>query len=91
MICVPEEKVADPKMPAPRKARSVGELLEDIIKEAFMMKASDVHLEPREKDLAVRYRVDGILQDIRVVEKSQESALIFKIKVMNYLHGCEYN
>lgn len=103
---MPEEKVADPKvdpktdpkadpkvdpkMPAPRKARSVGELLEDIVKEAFMMKASDIHLEPQEKQMNVRYRVDGLLQDIRTVDKLQESALIFKIKVASNLRTDEH-
>ena len=47
--------------------------------------ASDVHIEPREKDLKIRFRVDGILQDTMTLPKSIEPALISRIKILSNL------
>ncbi len=85
-----QQPAAETKIPVAKAPQNVGELLEMIVKEAFMMKASDIHMEPREKDMNIRYRVDGMLQDIRTVDKNQESALVFKIKVASNLRTDEH-
>ena len=60
---------------------SVVELLDRIVWEALKSKASDVHIEPREKDVVVRYRVDGMLREVLTIDKNMEQGLVFRIKV----------
>jgi type II secretory ATPase GspE/PulE/Tfp pilus assembly ATPase PilB-like protein len=59
----------------------IGKLLEILIVKAFEAKSSDIHIEPTEKRLVVRYRVDGMLREAYFFDKLIEEALLFKIKV----------
>src|ERR1700680_2872623 len=45
--------------------------------------ASDIHMEPKENHLQVRYRVDGLLRDVLKIPKSQQAAAISRIKIMS--------
>lgn len=56
-------------------------LLDEIIKKAVELNASDIHLEPREDYVRVRYRIDGLLQDGKPVPKSKQASLISRVKV----------
>ena len=49
---------------------------------AFEQRASDVHLEPRSNDAAVRFRIDGILHDIETLPYTVHGAVTSRIKVM---------
>ncbi len=53
-----------------------------ILEQAVKQRASDVHLEPREDDLRVRYRIDGILRDIMVVPRHLRGDVNSRIKIM---------
>lgn len=53
-----------------------------IIHEAINMKASDVHIEPYEKEVRVRYRLDGVLQHIGNISLIHKDAVISRIKIM---------
>ncbi len=53
-----------------------------VIKEAIKQRASDIHMEPSEQDMRVRYRIDGILQDILNIPKESEGAVVIRIKIM---------
>ncbi|MFQ5492690.1 MAG: GspE/PulE family protein [Candidatus Dojkabacteria bacterium] len=66
------------------------ELLDSIVYDALKRKASDIHMEPRENDLVVRYRIDGILQEVLTIDKNLEQALTFKIKVSAKLRTDEH-
>lgn len=57
-------------------------LVSSIINEAIMRNASDIHLDPQEKDMKVRYRIDGILFDIMSIPKELQDTVITRIKVM---------
>ena len=57
-------------------------LFEEILHKAFELQASDIHLEPREEYLRVRYRVDGLLSDGTPVNKGKQAALISRVKVL---------
>jgi len=50
--------------------------------EAFKAGASDIHIEPLERDLRVRYRIDGVLHDVEHHPKKLHSAVIARIKIM---------
>lgn len=56
-----------------------------IIEYAIKSGASDIHLEPREGHLVVRYRVDGILKEANKLPKKVHSALVSRIKILSNL------
>ena len=49
---------------------------------AFEQRASDLHLQPRQKDAVIRFRIDGILHDIETVPLSVHSAIVSRIKIL---------
>lgn len=53
-----------------------------IISRAIQERASDIHLEPQEKKVVVRYRIDGVLSEKMVTPKASQAALISRIKIM---------
>jgi len=57
-------------------------LLDELLNKAAELGASDLHLEPREEFLRVRFRVDGLLQDGPQIHKGKQGALISRIKVL---------
>jgi type IV pilus assembly protein PilB len=56
-----------------------------IIEYAIRSNASDVHIEPREQYVSVRYRVDGILKEVNRLPKKIMAALISRIKILSNL------
>jgi type IV pilus assembly protein PilB len=54
-----------------------------LIEQAIENRASDLHLEPSEGDLRVRFRIDGVLHEIDTVPKAIQSALISRLKIMS--------
>jgi type IV pilus assembly protein PilB len=60
-------------------------IIQAILKEAFDAKASDIHLEPREKTFVVRFRVDGALFDRMILKSVWARPCIARIKVMSNL------
>lgn len=76
----------------PRDAKELQTLVQDapitralnaILENAAISKASDIHVEPREHELKIRFRIDGILQDTMTLPKSIEPALISRIKILS--------
>lgn len=57
-------------------------LLNSILADAITRGASDVHMEPREKLLRIRLRIDGAMSDVTQVPKDLEAALISRLKIM---------
>ena len=53
-----------------------------LIEQAIDNRASDMHIEPAEQDLRVRFRIDGVLHEKDTVPKSIQSALISRLKIM---------
>jgi len=61
--------------------RAVNTILEYAIK----AKASDIHIEPREKSVKVRYRIDGILSEVMTLPKHIHAAIVSRIKILSNL------
>lgn len=59
--------------------------LNTILEYAINSRASDIHIEPRQKELKIRFRIDGILQEVMTLPKSSEAALISRIKILSNL------
>ncbi len=70
---------------------TVVKLVNEILAEAIRDKASDIHIEPYEHDLRVRYRIDGVLQNQVVPPQIQrfQAAIISRIKIMSNLNIAE--
>ena len=57
-------------------------IVDSLISHAILQNASDVHIEPGENELVVRYRIDGILHDAMVLNKNITAGIIARIKVL---------
>jgi type IV pilus assembly protein PilB len=55
----------------------------NLIEQAIQNRASDLHLEPTEDDMRVRYRIDGVLHELDTVPKGVMAALTSRIKIMS--------
>jgi type IV pilus assembly protein PilB len=63
----------------------ISKALSAILEFAAHNRASDVHIEPMEKELKVRCRVDGVLREVMRLPKNTEAALISRIKILSNL------
>ncbi|ADH98951.1 GspE/PulE family protein [Salisediminibacterium selenitireducens] len=64
-------------------------LVNKVLVKAVAKGASDVHIDPQEKKVIVRYRVDGVLMTDRAVPKSDHNAVVARIKIMANLNITE--
>ncbi len=64
-------------------------LVNAIIREAVEKKASDIHLEPYEKNIIIRYRIDGVLSDISSPPLHLYPAIVSRIKIMAQMNIAE--
>ncbi len=60
-------------------------IIDVLLKHAILQQASDIHIEPIEKEVIVRYRIDGILHDVMFLPREILSAVIARIKVLSDL------
>ncbi len=67
----------------------VVKLLRSVFEDAVQIRASDIHIEPDEKVLRIRQRVDGVLQEQVMNEKRIASALVLRLKLMSGLNISE--
>jgi len=61
-----------------------------MVAEALESRASDIHVEPQEKSLRIRYRVDGALQEAFSLPKKDQNAIITRLKIMSGLDITEW-
>ncbi len=57
-------------------------IVDSLIFHAILQNASDIHIEPGENELTVRYRIDGILHDAMVLDKTAGAGITARIKVL---------
>lgn len=86
----PAEKSAKNKQPDKKietivQDAPITRALNTIFEHAINSKASDIHIEPREKSVKVRFRIDGMLQEVMTLPKSTEAALVSRIKILSNL------
>ncbi|XOB42113.1 MAG: GspE/PulE family protein [Candidatus Nealsonbacteria bacterium] len=60
-------------------------IVDTLMKHAILQRASDIHIEPVEKEVLVRYRIDGILRDAMTLPKLASSGIVARIKVLSNL------
>jgi len=76
------EEVSEGELKKLAEDLPVVRIVESILSHAIMQKASDIHIEPFEEELVVRYRIDGILHDAMILPKNTASGITARIKVL---------
>jgi type II secretory ATPase GspE/PulE/Tfp pilus assembly ATPase PilB-like protein/CheY-like chemotaxis protein len=77
----PEELISE----ADASQKPVVRLVDMIISEGILSRASDIHVEPEEGGVAVRYRIDGVLRQVMKIPRQAGLPLISRIKIMSSL------
>lgn len=65
------------------KHEKIINMVNAIITEALKRRTSDIHIEPFSGEVRLRYRIDGMLQEINKIEKKYEQALVARLKLMS--------
>ena len=60
-------------------------IVDTLLKHAILQRSSDIHIEPTEKEVIVRYRIDGILHDAMLLPRVASSGIVARIKVLSNL------
>jgi len=82
-----KEELAEEKIELQKIAEELPiiRIVETLLKHAILQRASDIHIEPTEKEVIVRYRIDGILRDAMTLPKISASGIVARIKVLSNL------
>jgi type IV pilus assembly protein PilB len=78
-----EEKDADLRRVA--EELPIIRIVDTLLKHAIIQRTSDIHIEPTEKEVIVRYRIDGILHDAMILPIVVASGIVARIKVLSNL------
>ncbi len=84
---IKEEEVIEEKEELKKAAEElpVIKIVDTIIKHAILERASDIHIEPMEKEVLIRYRIDGILREVMHLPKEITSGVVARVKVLSNL------
>ena len=88
---VVDDDVEDTDLDHAAEDASIIRFVNQVLKDAIELRASDVHLEPFEDELRIRYRIDGVLQDIPVPAqvKRFQPAIVSRVKILSHLNIAE--
>ncbi|MEK7175168.1 MAG: ATPase, T2SS/T4P/T4SS family [Patescibacteria group bacterium] len=64
------------------KELPVVKIVDTLIRHAILEGASDIHIEPEEKDVVVRYRIDGVLKDVMILPQAVHDGIVARVKVL---------
>ncbi|HSH45843.1 MAG TPA: ATPase, T2SS/T4P/T4SS family, partial [Longimicrobiales bacterium] len=84
-----EEEVNEAAMQALVEDAPVVKLINGILTDAVLKGVSDIHIEPYEKEIRVRYRIDGSLQEVMKPPMKMKAALISRVKILADLNIAE--
>ncbi len=65
-------------------------IVDTLLEYSVLEGASDIHIEPEEKKVTIRYRIDGILHNVMVLPKTVQSGIIARIKILSNLKVDEH-
>ncbi len=87
---VEEEEEADVRtLSREAEEKPVVRLVNLILREAINRGASDIHIEPYEKELRVRYRIDGVLHPVMTPPLRMKDGIVSRIKILSHLNIAE--
>lgn len=84
-MAITEEGEEKEKLEKQAQELPVIKIVDTLIKHAILGRASDIHIEPTEKDVLVRYRIDGILREAMTLPNQVSSGIVARIKVLSNL------
>lgn len=70
--------------------RIAPEIITEIFNDALIFKASDIHFEPQEREVVIRFRVDGVMQEAGRIAKEYYENILNRIKIMAHLRTDEH-
>jgi general secretion pathway protein E/type IV pilus assembly protein PilB len=81
----------DGDLDAAAEDASIIRFVNQFLKDAIELRASDIHLEPFEDELRIRYRIDGVLQEVPVPAqiKRFQPAIVSRVKILSHLNIAE--
>jgi len=84
---IKEEEIVEEKEELKKAAEElpVIKIVDTIIKHAILERASDIHIEPMENEVLIRYRIDGILREVMHLPREITLGIIARIKVLSNL------
>ena len=85
-----DKKIQTIERPKDGTDLNIVELINYVVKQAIKAKTSDIHIEPHEEIVVVRFRIDGILKDVLQIGKDIQESLLFRIKVAAKLRTDEH-
>ncbi len=80
-----EEKVSQADLKKLAEDLPVVRVVDTLLKHAALQNASDIHIEPQENEVVVRYRIDGMLHDAMILPKSAGDSITARVKVLSNL------
>src|SRR6185436_12536972 len=86
-----ENATGDNNLDEAAEDASIIRFVNQVLKDAIELRASDVHLEPFEDELRIRYRIDGVLQEVPVPAqvKRFQPAIVSRVKILSHLNIAE--
>lgn len=73
-----------------QKEAPVAKIVDLLVEYAYQNKASDIHIEPKEENSLIRFRIDGILHDVLALPRNLHDQIITRIKVLSRLRTDEH-
>jgi type II secretion system protein E len=88
---VDDETGEDTNLDDAAEDASIIKFVNQVFSDAIELRASDIHLEPFEDELRIRYRIDGVLQDVPVPAqiKRFQPAIVSRVKILSHLNIAE--
>ena len=88
---VDENAAAGTNLDEAAEDASIIRFVNQVLKDAIELRASDIHLEPFEDELRIRYRIDGVLQEVPVPAqiKKFQPAIVARVKILSHLNIAE--
>src|SRR5437870_2792087 len=88
---VDEHPEEDTDLDTAAEDASIIRFVNQVLRDAIDLRASDIHLEPFEHELRIRYRIDGVLQDVPVPSqiKRFQPAIVSRVKILSHLNIAE--
>ncbi|MBC8097712.1 MAG: type II/IV secretion system protein, partial [Akkermansiaceae bacterium] len=88
---VVDENAEDTDLDNAAEDASIIRFVNQVLKDAIELRASDIHLEPFEDEFRIRYRIDGVLQDVSVPAqlKRFQPAIVSRVKILSHLNIAE--
>ncbi|MFH1853865.1 MAG: ATPase, T2SS/T4P/T4SS family [Candidatus Omnitrophota bacterium] len=83
VIGVPKEEFDISEAALEGQTQPIVRIVSLILVEALRRRASDIHIEPEESDVRVRYRIDGNLQETLKIPKKNQNAVLARLKIMS--------